>query len=370
MLAKRSLASVLMLFILTCSAATAAEAPTLLTGAAFRKQLDGQVDIVWKDKRALRDALLQLAAAKQIVILMDRRIDPDQLVEFSVSDVSLEQALRQLAQRLNLGITFFDSTVYLGPTSVTYRLATVAAVQHDKTTQLDEARRGKLRSLPAVRTEMLASPRELLEAWAKETGIELHNAERVPHDLWSAIDFPPQTAATRASLILAGFDLAIEFSRDGSAARVVTMPEQPVLTRSYPGGSSPRNRAEQISKQFPRVEVKPSGSELAIAGSFEDHDLIARLLRGEKIRRVEVGPGEKRYTLNVEQQPFGAVARALGEQTRLEVVFDDAVRDKLEERISFRVTDAALEQVLRALVDTVGADFQLMENQLVIVPKK
>lgn len=360
--------------VVVCSLASivsrAAEPVVLQTGPAFRKELDGITDIKWGDKRTLRDALVQLSDAKRIAIILDRRVDPDQQVEFSLSDVPLEQALRQLATRLKLGVSFFDSTVYLGPESVTHRMATIAAVQHDRVSQSSTEQRTKLRSVAPVSTPLLGSPRELLQAWADGCGITLQNADAVPHDLWPALNFPQQTAATRATLLLAGFDLAIEFSADGTAARVIPMPEKVTLTRQYAGGGNPKNRGAQIAGKFPRVDVKTEANQLLVTGSFEDHDLIARLLRGETIRRVEVGPGEKRYTLNVENQPLAAVARALAKELKMEVEFDPSIVDTLPQRISFKVKDVSLEELFKTMLEPTQLDFLFMENKIQIVPKK
>lgn len=372
MTARRILASCAAATILWLSATTAAQAqsPALLTGSAFRKELEGTTAIVWKDKRTLRAALAQLSDAKRLAIILDRRVDPDQLVEFSVSDVSLEQALKQLATRLNLGVSCFDSTIFIGPVATTARLATVAASQHDKANQAPTERRAKLRALDPLTTTALSTPRELLEAWATECGVTLHHADKIPHDLWPALHYPAQSAATRASLMLAGFDLAIEFSADGSAARVIPLPEKPTLVRTYDGGTNPRNRASQIASRFPLADIKPEGSKLTVAGSFEDHDLIARLLRGETIRRVDVGPGEKRYTLNVENQPLAGVLNAVAKEVKLTVEFDPAISDKLPERISFKVKDVSLEELIKTILAPADLDYLLMEDKIKVLSKK
>jgi hypothetical protein len=345
------------------TAAPAADPPALLTGEAFQKELEGNIDIFWKDKRGLRDALAKLSETKRMAIILDRRVDPDQPIELTVSDVSLEQALRQIASRMKMGVTFFDSMVYFGPESVTYRMGTVAAIADDRAASAKK-------TLPAVNTDALATPRELLEAWAVASKVKLHHPELVPHDLWPALRFPAQSAASRATLLLAGFDLAIEFSPDGTHARVIPMPEQPTLTRSYAGGGNPSDRAAQITKQFPRTEVKAESGKIVVTGSAEDHDYIARLLSGKKIRRTEVGVAQKVYTLEVTNQPLGGVAKALADKVNVPVEFDDAVRDKLEQRISFSVKDATLEELFKAMLAKTGLDFEFIEGKVRIIAKK
>lgn len=357
------LASVLL--VVAGTLANAAESVPL-TGNAFRKALDSTTDIVWKE-RALRDALDRLGEAKEIAIVLDRRVDPEQLISLSLSDVTLEQLLRQVASRQQLGIAIFDSTVYLGPEATTTRIGTAAAIQHDKGAA--SPRKARLQSVPALTTTELATPRDLLEAWAKSCGVQLYHADKLPHDLWPAQRYPAQTAASRAALILAGFNSAIEFSPDGTAARVVPMPEQPTLTRTYDGGGNPKQRADQISTQFPQAEVRVEGNKLAIAAGLEDHDYIARLLRGETVRRIQTTPGEKRYTLAVQNQPLAGVAKAIGAQAKIEVEFDPAIQDKRGELVTFEVKDVTLEELFKALVAPAGLTFQMSEGKIKIVPQ-
>lgn len=351
------------------SPAAHAEPVPLKTGAAFKQALAAPAGIDWTAP-PLRSALMNLSQAKQVAILLDRRVDPEQTVEFSSGDATLDVALQRLASRLKLGVCIFDSTVYLGPESVTHRLATVAAVAHDQTASAASDVRRKLIAQPALDIPPLATPRELLEQLANNTGLAIRDLDKVPHDLWPALRFPAQTAASRASLILAGFELALEFSADGTSARVVPLPEKITLRRSYAGGSDPKQRAAQIEKQFPRVTISPVGNQIQVEGSYEDHELIARLVRGEKIVRTEVRGGEQRYTLNVENQPVGAVAQALGSKLKMEVKFDPGTKEKLGALVSFKVDNVTLEALLKKMLDPAGMDFDLTENEIRIRMKK
>lgn len=351
-------ASCLLFWAVLFQPANGAEAPALKTGAAFRQQLASPAGISWT-AAPLRRALQNLAEAKQIAIVIDRRIDPDQTIDFNSGEGSLEEALRSIAVRLNSGVSIFDSTVYIGPPATTARLATLAAIAHE---------RKKLAMLPAIQTTELMTPRELLEQWSQATGVKLAQLDKVPHDLWPVLSLPTQTPASRITLLLAGFDLAIEMSADGAAGQIVAMPEQVVMERNHAGGANPTQRAAQIQKQFPSAKIEVRGSHLHVVGSFEDQDLIGRLLRGEQIRRTEVRGGELRYTLAVENQPVGAVAQALATRLKMSIGFDPAVKEKLEQRVSFKVDNATLEELLGQMLDPVGLRYQIKENEIRILP--
>src|SRR5690606_38643002 len=148
------------------------EAATRNTGRDFRRQLDEPTGVAWTGERQLRDALDNLAEPRQVALLLDRRVDPNQPIQFR-ADASLELVLRQLAARLELGVAIFDGTVYLGPAETARELATVAAQQHEVITGLSEPRRRILTKLPPLATEPLATPRDLILAWADECSLEL-----------------------------------------------------------------------------------------------------------------------------------------------------------------------------------------------------
>jgi hypothetical protein len=68
------------------------------TGPALRKQLDASVGVTWPE-RPLRDGLTSLSRNTGVCIFLDRRIDPDQTVELTVRDESVQRVLEQLPKR-------------------------------------------------------------------------------------------------------------------------------------------------------------------------------------------------------------------------------------------------------------------------------
>lgn len=360
--------AICMLWVLA-SLALGGEAATRKTGSDFRRQLDEPTGVAWTGDRQLRDALDNLAEARQVALLLDRRVDPNQTIEFR-ADASLEVVLRQLAARLELGVAIFDGTVYLGPAETARELATVAAQQHEVITGLSEPRRRILTKLPPLATEPLATPRDLILAWADECSLELVGADKIPHDLWPALNLPSQSAASRATLLLAGFNLAIEISPDGAQATIVPLPRNARLTRTYAGGPQGRDRARQIGELFPEADIELASGKLVIAARFEDHDQIARLLSGHKIRRVEATGGEKRFTLDVTNQPIGAILRAVAGQSKLEVDVDPAVQDRLQERVSFSVKEVTLDDLLEKTLAPAGIAFEVKDGRLRLTPAK
>ena len=116
-----------------CLATTAQEAknPPLKTGNDLRKTLASSTKITWQDV-PFREGLDHVASAHSVAIFLDRRVDPDQKVDFRSADEPLEIVLARIAEKLGLGISFESDVVYIGPTSITEKLPTLLAVQQQR----------------------------------------------------------------------------------------------------------------------------------------------------------------------------------------------------------------------------------------------
>src|SRR5581483_7227994 len=92
-----------------------AQQPAWKTGAAFTRQLRENVEYVaWQD-RALRDGLDRLSQTYGVAIFLDRRIDPDQKLDFTARELPLEAVWQQLAAAAHAETAVIGSVVYIGP---------------------------------------------------------------------------------------------------------------------------------------------------------------------------------------------------------------------------------------------------------------
>ncbi|MEO8495823.1 MAG: hypothetical protein ABI614_12180, partial [Planctomycetota bacterium] len=146
--------------------------------------------------------------------------------------------------------------------------------------------------------------------------------------------------------------------------RLAPMPAEAVIERSYaPRGSL--NAAETaITAAFPGVGMKKAGVRLAITATWEEHDAIDRLIRGEPVRRVETTPGSKRFDLRVENQPVGAIVKAVAEREKLELRVDPAIQAKLQQLISLDVKQLTLEELLDRALKSVGVTHHIQDGVL------
>ena len=76
-----------------------ADETKLHTGKAFRQALAEPVELVTWNGITLRASLGRITQNQRIAVMLDRRIDPDQTIEFSVKQTPLETMIDRLAQK-------------------------------------------------------------------------------------------------------------------------------------------------------------------------------------------------------------------------------------------------------------------------------
>jgi hypothetical protein len=350
----------------------APQAPTTWqTGRRFRDQLDTEAAIAWQAS-PLRHSLAELSRAQRVAIMLDRRVDPGRLVDFSINNVALDAALRGLAEHLGLGVCYVGPVAYVGPKDVTEKLATLAEATGEETSK----RWAALRRPPVPprpwRWEDLTTPRELVEQLAAEGGVEVEGLDRIPHDLWPAADLPPLAFAARLTLVLAGFDLSFALAPDGAAIRLIPMPAHVSITRTYNKRLSQENIA-QVAAAFPNANIRQAGNRLIAAGRLEDLQEIERLLWGKRPDRSTDGPRkapmEKRYSLSITNVSVGAILKTIAVQAQLEVRIDPRAAGQLRKLIAVEVKDATIEELLTKTLEPAGLAFRRTGDTLEITPR-
>jgi hypothetical protein len=340
------------------------------TGVAFRQQLDALVGVRWSSN-PVRAALTNLARNQGVAIFLDRRADPDQKLEHTANNLPLRTLIDDVASQLQLGTCRVGAVVYVGPKETAAVLGTVAALKEDQTRQLPAAVRARASTAQPCVWPELSMPRELIEQCVSRVGLRLNGADQVPHDLWPAVDLPPLTFAQRLSLLLAGFGLTFEYADDGTAVRLVPLPREAVLERSYSPRGSADAVAARVVQRFPAARVTAAAGKLLVVGPIEVHEAVEDLVHGAPRKTPTGKPSAKGtvvYTLRIENKPLGGVVAAVAKRIEREVRFDPRVSPKLQELISFEVKQAELDELLRSMLTPVGLDYRLDDETLTIVP--
>jgi len=338
------------------------------TGPALRKQLDTPLSLTWGD-REVRGALAGLSNSTGVAIFLDRRIDPSRKLTISAADEPQRTVLLQTAEQVEGGVSLVGPVVYIGPKATAGKLATLAALKRQEAGKFSPELRIRLTKNEAWHWDELAEPRQLLAELAARGGVRVANPELVPHDLWPAASWPALHWTERMTLLLAGFDLTYEAAGAG-AIRLVPLPEDVVSEKTY----TPRGDADEVAadlrRNVPAAKIAVEGRTLRVWAAAEDHDRIERLLRGESVKTTKVTPGQKRYSLIVENKPAGAVVKTIASQLGKKLKVDPALAEKLEADVSLKVQEVPLDELLTKTLSTLGLTYRLTEDSLEIVPSK
>jgi hypothetical protein len=312
----------------------AAEESAWLTGQRIEQQLSSRVQALHWGANPLRSALDSLARSQRIAIFLDRRVDPGQPVDFSVQNEPLRAVIQRLAQSLGLGAGRVGPVVYLGPWETASVLEAVVELRRSEVRRWPPAVSKRLLTTQPVAWPELAEPRELISHLVQQAGLEIEGLHQVPHDLWPAADLPPLDFVEQLSLLLAGFGLTFEPLDAGPAVRLVRLPDaktgHPSVTES------------PIHRKQPAKPVKPS-------------------------KQQHPADSQIRYTLEIKNQPVGAVAKALAERVGLQIEFDPQIRESLDKRVSFHVEEASLEVLLEALFEPAGLSHRIVGDTLTVL---
>jgi hypothetical protein len=338
-----------------------------LTGDDLVRQRQQAVSASWSGA-PLRDALADLAKAQRIAILLDRRIDPGQPIEFTADRMPFDTILEQVAAKIDAGLSSFGPVAYLGPPEAATRLRTLAALRAAEARALPKEKRAAFQREARLSWATLAEPRGLAATLAAEAKVEIESLDLIGHDLWPAADLPSLSWTDRLTLIANEFDLTFEFV-DTAHVRLVPITGPVVLERVYPGGKQPEALAAKWRALARDAQIELARGKVIVRGRLEDHELLTQ---SKKPKPAPTTPGLEVYTLRVQAQPLSAVLDKLREQATQELLVDDAALRQanlsLDVRISFSVEQANFDQLLAAALKPARLTFRREGNAYKIVP--
>ncbi|NOY42119.1 MAG: hypothetical protein GXP26_09815 [Planctomycetes bacterium] len=303
-----------------------------ITPPQVELRLQQQISVTWRGQQ-LGTIIQRLSDTQGIAIWLDRRVDPQQTVELRLTDVSLAHALEAITEKLGLGFSVLESVVYVGPAASARELQTLSRRSHERLAKVPTAMKKRWLRITPWECPRLSNPRMLLAEMLRDAKIKLTGEKLVPHDLWLAKQLPPTSLVDRVVLILIGFDLTCNISADGKMCEVVPIQRPIVLERKY---KRPRNRQAPPRKPSSRPTRK----------------------------------AEKKFSLQLQNQPVGAVIGQLAKQLKFDVVWDEASlvangisRDDL---VSCRVRNVDFDELLTSILSPAGLQFQRNGNSIEI----
>ena len=248
-------------------------------------------------------------------LLLDRRVDPNQLVNLSLPHATVEEIVAELANACTLGYTRWEHLFYLGPPQTAAHLKALAAQHRKDVAALPADQRQSLLERRRIVWPRLTEPRGLVVHLMEDHGWRVEHGAQIPHDLWSEGELPPLALSDQLTLLLAGFDLSY---------------------RIFPE----RHAIEIIPIDWGQIRPAP-------------HESTAT----KRLKQPTAG-GQQVFTLRVEHQPVGRVLEQLGRRLGWKLTVDEAAiraaGRSLDEQVSFAVENVDADQLLAALLAPVG----------------
>ena len=348
-----------------------------VTGRGFRDALQNEISIAWQEEH-LRSGLAQLAAARQVAIVLDRRIDPDQLVSLQIRKVPLIDLLSALAETSGAELSVLENFVYIGPEATARKLRTLVDI---RTSELLDGgpkltkRRFELFKRQAMQWADFDRPTEILQRAAQTFELQVLGADQIPHDLWAGTVLPESTAIEVLSVLLAQFDLTFEWQADASKIQLIPMPENPLLERTWDVKSRTlRAIAVRVPSMFPRIKTEMQGTRLVAQGRFEELQQINDVLypkRDRKPTRTK-GPKSLSFTFHL-RGTVGALIPGLEKQSDLRFKYDpQAIKQAgidLNHRVDVKMQNANIDELCHALFDKAKLAFEIDGTTIKVFPK-
>jgi hypothetical protein len=320
----------------------------------------------------LRQALVGLARSQGLGVVLDRRIDPGQMIDFSGKDLSLKVACVEIAEDRNLGFVALGPVAYFGPRPSARVVRTLAALISQQAEKLPSDRRAKFTAAKAWKWNDLATPRELVEQLAAEAGAKVGGLDLLPHDLWAASDLPALPLADRLALVTAQYDLAVRLEDGGRTIALVPQEAKVAIERSYSGGSDAEELAKRWAAKVPDATITLVGKTITVRGLVEEHELLRGTPTAARKSAPETG-GTRVHSLKVDDIPVGKLLESLARTLDLDLKLDrkslEAGGISLDKRVSLNVDKVSTLTLFKKLLNPVGLDARIEGNTLEVFVK-
>jgi hypothetical protein len=352
------------------------------TGHRLTTALQQPISASWKGV-PLRTVLRRLSHEREVAILLDRRVDPDQLVQVETGDRPFRSAVNEVARTTQLGVTQVGNCLVVAPPIPVLRLRTLIALRD---TELSRAASlsGSATQLRAQRATIawddLERPADIVSRIGRQFGLTIVGLDQIPHDLWAGATLPEVTAVEALSLVLNQFDLTFEWVPRESSVRLVRVPDRVAIERTYTlrNKSAPQT-LRTLQSEIEGLDAETQGNKLVVRGTLEQHEAVSAVIRGSK------GSGSsksKQLPVQVEKHSFELQAGGVSLQELFEELKKQglpieysavelrAAGIDLDRKVSVNLPRLSATQFLTRLLDPHGLTFEFEHGTVVISPKR
>ncbi len=352
------------------------------TQSRFSAALDRPISASWKGV-ALRAILRRLSREREVAILLDRRVDPEQLIEIDTGERTFASAVDGIARLAHLAVSRVGNCLIVAPLPAAFRLRTLVALRERELAEPDlDAfdRLARLKTLRAtIRWDDLDRPVDVVRTIGRQFGLSIAGIEQIPHDLWAGAVCPEATAAEALSLVLNQFDLTFEWTDHGGGVRLVAIPPSVAIERKYALHGKPAGDAlRMLRSKIEGIDADIRDGKLVVRGSVEQLEIVASILG---IAKGSVHNTGKRPSTPLERQSFtlqahGVSLRDLFDELRkqgLTIQYDAEQLQKagidLTQKVSIDLPQLPAPQFFKRLLDPFSLTCHFTHTAVVIEPK-
>lgn len=358
-----------------------------LTGKPFEDALSQAVSISWQERR-LRSGLQQLSEAREVAILLDRRIDPEQSMTLGLSKLSLRDVVRTIAAECDAGVSIVGSTIYIGPPESAAKLRTIVELRSGQlagaNSVADTKRSFQLLRRSTLSWQDLDRPADIVAAVCREAELKVFVSDDaaslpgrrpspIPHDLWASASIPNATVTEKLTLLLVQFDLSFEWQTGAKSIQLIPMPKQPTLARTWANLSrTKRTRITELLPRLRRFNAELSGTRLTATATVEQLEEIDRLVYPERYPKSTIprtSQGDLRFTFEIRAQ-LGSLLKALPEKSDIRFNYNETALKSagidLTRDVEMKMNKASLPELCEALFKDSGIAWKIDGNTVTL----
>ena len=308
------------------------------TCPAADADLSAPVTATWSGI-GLRAWAERISETAGVPVLIDRRLDPDTAIRLECQGEPLLDVLTRAAAAACGELAVLKSSIRIVPRGMADVTIRAEAARTTRIDSLAPRQRSVLTHTQPWHWPAGARPQDLLTDVAARAGIRLEGIDTVPHDHLPAVSLPEMTLAERIDLLLAPFDLRVDWLVDRTAAKGGATAAITGRIIAIAGGlpSTTANPAtEKSAGPKPTGRLPPSRQKAAVAGET--------------------------FSLKV-AAPLEEVLTAIATRLSLHLDLD---RESLTRRgiapgeiVRATVTNASRDELLRAILDPLALDWTI-----------
>lgn len=369
--------------LLSVQTAMADPAPrSWLVGRDFTEALDLPLNVTWKNSE-LRPALLGLSAARRMAMVIDRRIDPNRVINLDASQRSFRTIVQDLVKSLEANVSQSEQFLYVGPHLATSRFRTLLVLRNDELAgllpKLTSVRRKELKARHALAWEDLTAPQEIVERIAAKYKLSVQGLDLVPYDLWAQTDLPPIPITEALTVVLIQFDLTCRLNPSGTELQIIPIPEKLSLERTF---TVPKAKATEVTQlleaQAPQTQAVLRVDQVVAQGTLEQLEEVEQMIKlittgksPPKSNPNDIPLSRRKISFQAQNAPISAIMKKV-EMAGVQFVYDPdhlkAAGIDLEKLVEIDVREVSYQQFFQQLLGNHGMTFEINKQTVQIKP--